>query len=83
MGIDATDRPAGTQKRVGYLRSTARLHRRRRDHRHHPDAAPDPSVTRDTITRCASALYGLAMLALAMSGIVAAACATMLVIDLS
>ncbi len=40
-------------------------------------------VTRDTIIRCASALYGLAMLALAMSGIVAAACAAMLVIGLS
>lgn len=37
-------------------------------------------VTRDTIIRCASALYGIAMLALAVSDIVAAACAAMHVI---
>ncbi len=40
-------------------------------------------VTRDTIIRGASALYGIAMLALAASDIVAAACAAMLVIGLS
>ena len=40
-------------------------------------------VTRDTIIRGASALYGIAMLALAASDIVAAACAVMLVIGLS
>ena len=40
-------------------------------------------VTRDTIIRCASALYGIAMLALAVSDIVAAACAAMLVIGIS
>ena len=40
-------------------------------------------VTRDTIIRCASALYGIAMLALAVSDIVAAACTAMLVIGIS
>lgn len=40
-------------------------------------------VTRDVIIRCASAVYGLAMLALAVSTHVFAACAAMLVIGIS
>ncbi len=40
-------------------------------------------VTRDTIIRCASALYGLAMLALAASDVVIAACCAMLAIGIS
>ena len=40
-------------------------------------------VTRDTIIRCASAVYGLAMLALAASDVVIAACCAMLAIGIS
>lgn len=40
-------------------------------------------VTRDTIIRCASAVYGLGMLALAASDIVIAACGAMLAIGIS
>ena len=40
-------------------------------------------VTRDTIIRCASAVYGLAMLALAASDVVITACCAMLAIGIS